>query len=282
MTAALTNGPIGFTDAQGKQIFIPLSVIYFDTAGAIKVDQWPPYKANKVNKTAVDAWLQYLSQSGVIVPDTAPAPKAAMLIKSKDPGTAGNSIHLAFSNITLDANNPGNSTLDATLSETNTYTGLKPSTIAGVIGTDAPTVGSQSGLVHLKGLTATALPKNGDYQLTGGTAVVAATKDIDKNSGSGAAFTVEAKRVGADGSNTKVTIKDVDTAAGTFTLIASWTKTLTGVKVSDIAAGCAYEVEISAPPGGVLAAPVAGTITLSGGADTQAATPASTVVLASQ
>jgi hypothetical protein len=217
-----------------------------------------------------------------MVPDTAPTPKPAMVIKSKDPGAAGNNIRIAFSNVTVDPDNPGNSTLAMAITETDTYTGLKPSTIAGVIGTET-TPGSKPGLVHLKASPAPALPKAGDYQLAGGGANPSSV-DIDKNTGSGAAFTLEAKRAGADGDKTKVTIKDVDAVAGTFTLIATWSKTTPSpIKVSDIPASSAYELDVTAPTGGVLAAPVAGNVTLSGGADTDtvAALPASTIVLAS-
>src|SRR5439155_26515985 len=108
---------------------------------------------------------------------------------------------------------PVNSTLDMVVTETNTDNGLKLATIARMLGTDAPPAGSQPVLVHLKGAGAPSLPKNNDYSLTGGAAGVAATKDIDKDTGGGVAFTVEAKREGADGNNTKVTIKDVDATA---------------------------------------------------------------------
>jgi hypothetical protein len=72
--------------------------------------------------------------------------------------------------------------------------------------------------------------------------------------------------------------------AGTFTLIAVWNKTTPApIKVSDIPATSAYELEVTAPPGGTLSAPVAGNVMLSGGADTDtvAALPASIIVLAS-
>ncbi|MDT7543575.1 MAG: hypothetical protein QOE33_3479 [Acidobacteriota bacterium] len=282
MTAALTNGPIGFTDASGKQVFIPLSSIYFDNTGAIKADQWGPYIAKKVDQASVNAWLQYLVLSGLIVPDTAPPPKAAMVIKSKDSGTAGNNIKIEFANVNVNANSPGDSKLDMAITETDTYVGLKPSTIASVLGTDTPSAGSQPGLVHLKGNAAPTLPDNGDYPLTKGGPAATAWADITKNGGGGTAFTLEAKRKGDDGNLTKVSIKKADPATGTFDLIATWSKSLVGVKVSDVPAGSGYELEVTAPPGGVLAAPVAGVVMLSGGADTQAATPASLTVLASQ
>jgi hypothetical protein len=39
------SGPIGFTDRQGKQQSIPLSLLYFDN-GVVKADKWPRYSDN--------------------------------------------------------------------------------------------------------------------------------------------------------------------------------------------------------------------------------------------
>jgi hypothetical protein len=121
------------------------------------------------------------------------------------------------------------------------------------------------------------LPKAGDYTLSGDPA----TKDIDKNAGAGVAFTVSAKSSGADGALTKATIKDIDSNANTFTLVATWAKTATGIQVTAVQTSFDYELTVSAPAGGKLAVPAAGTITLSGGTDAAAASSAAALIPAS-
>jgi hypothetical protein len=285
MTAALANGPVTFTDNAGRQVLVPNSAIYFDAGGKIQADKWPLYAANKA---LLDPWLNYLARSGAIVPDTTAPPKVAMVIKAADAGAAGNNIQVAFSNVQADANNPGNSKMDVTVTERNTYQGLKLNTIKSVIGTDT-TQGSQPGLVHLKGAAdPTDLPKEGDYQLQGGDDATpkAASKGVTKDAGGGDAFTLEAKRPGQDSNNIVVTVKDLDKTAGTFTLVAVYKRSSAAIKVSDFPAasptGYAYELAVTPPSGGALSAPAPGTVTLSGGSDQQAAASASASVVSGQ
>jgi hypothetical protein len=88
---------------------------------------------------------------------------------------------------------------------------------------------------------------------------------------SGTAFTLEAKKVGAEGNQ----ISAIVTPAGdgtSFTLAVSWTSKVTGVKASDLPtldtklAPLAWEVTVAKPASG-FAQPQAGTVTLSGGID---------------
>jgi hypothetical protein len=73
----------------------------------------------------------------------------------------------------------------------------------------------------------------------------------------------------------------VDSTARTFTLTATWAKIVTAIKLADLPAKLTgYLIEVSAPGGG-FSIPLPGTIQLSGGAPSAAATPAAATVLAS-
>jgi hypothetical protein len=111
-----------------------------------------------------------------------------------------------------------------------------------------------------------------------------AVLDVANNTG-GKAFTLESKGSDPDALLTKITIKDVNAADLTFTLIATWTKPTTSpIKASDIGATFTYEITVIPPTAGTLSPPAPGTITLSGGSDAVAvsvpATKASATVIA--
>lgn len=93
---------------------------------------------------------------------------------------------------------------------------------------------------------------------------------IPKDSGSGDAFEVTSRGGTPDAALTSVEIKDV--SGGKFTLIATWTKTSAGLAMNALAAAFAYGVAITAPASGFLA-PVAGKISLAGGADAVSVAP---------
>src|SRR5262249_22377317 len=160
---------------------------------------------------------------------------------------------------------PGSTKVDITVTATDTYTALTPATIGEVLGVDV-TPGTRPGLVQVKGAGPYALPKVKDYTLAGGNGGNA-TKDVDKRTGSGTAFTLEAKRAGADGNSIQVSIKDVNSTDQTFTLIASWSKSLAGVKLSDITADFGFLIKADPPIGGAFAPPAPATIVLVGGSD---------------
>jgi len=278
LTNAIGNSPVLFTDDGGKQVSIPLSVLQFDGA-TIKPDGWPPYSSlSSAEKQTITDWLNRLVQSGVIAPNPVPPPSAALVLTAQDPGATGNNIQVVFSKIVPDTTTPGNTKTDIAVSETDTYTGLTPATIGGVLGVGT-TAGQRPGLVHVKTAGAFVLPKAGDYTLAGGNGGKA-SKDIDKNSGAGAAFTLEAKRDGADGNSIKVTIKDVDATGQTFTLVAAWTKSAAGVKLSDITTSFGFLIKADPPSGGVFAPPAPTTVVLVGGADSTGAIGAKATVMA--
>jgi hypothetical protein len=92
---------------------------------------------------------------------------------------------------------------------------------------------------------------------------------------------VEAKKKGADGELIEVEIADVKEKGETFTLVARWEKTKEDKKVADIAGTTlfGYEIKISAPNGGALAPPQAGTFALTGGAEKQDPKPATAIIM---
>lgn len=276
MTAVLANSPVSFTDATGSQMSIPLSDIYFDSSGAIKADRWPPYPTGSSTfKNQVDAWLQYLVKKGDLVKDTAAPVPAAMLVEAKQAGATGNSVRLVVSNV---REVTGNEVFDVTVMETNTYTGLTPATIKNVIGTSAGG-GTQPGLVFVSSAGAPAMPAAvTDQALADSPTATAILKAAATT-----AFELTPKAAGTDGHLTKVTIKDVDATAGTFTLVAVWTKTATGIQPSAMLTDFDYELTISVPTGATaLAVPAPGAVVLSGGEDAQGPQRASAVLAANQ
>ncbi len=254
-TPALFNGPIDFTDpASGKQISLPLSSIYFD-GSSIKAEGG----LYTENQTVADPWLAYLSNSRLVVPDESPPAKPAMALTATNAGSSGNLIQITFSNF-QPAAAPADTKFDAVVTEVDTYTGLKPSTIQDVLGATGG-AGKQPGLVFVSAVSTDLPAPIVAGKLTG----TPASLDIPKNGG-GNAFTLQAKAGGADGALTTITIKDVNVPQSTFTLVATWTRTEKGIKASDMSK-FSYEIQVAAPNGATLTAPAPGTITLSGGSD---------------
>lgn len=285
-SAVLGNGPITLTAQDGKLLLIPLSALIFDATGSIKATKWPLYSKYQA---IVDPWLQYLVSIGALTPGTTAPPKPAMVIQAADPGLAGNNIQVVFSNIVPDPANPpdpAKTTFDATITETDTYPGLSfdsasLSFIKTVLGTEK-TNGAKPGLVHVLDADTPDLPKADLYLLTGGGAAKSSAK-VTKDP-SGTAFTVEAKKNSTEGNKTTVTISNVDATAKTFTLVATWTQSVTGIKLADLPGklnGGGYEINVNVPVGGSFAIPAPGPIELSGGADAMTASAASGIALAS-
>lgn len=284
-SAALGNGPVVLTAQDGKLLLIPLSALTFDATGNIQATKWPLYSTYK---TDIDPWLQYLVSIGSLIPAATPPPKPAMVIKAADAGAAGNNIQVVFSNIVPDPSDPTNAaktTFDATITETDTYAGISfdsasQSFIKTVLGTETVT-GTRPGLVHVKDADTPALPKAGAYPLGGGGASAKSSATVTKDP-FGTAFNVEAKKNGQDGDKTTVTISNVDATAKTFTLVAVWTQSVTGIKLADLPGKLAgYEITVNKPSGGDFAIPAPGPIGLSGGADAMAASTASGIALVS-
>lgn len=257
---AVSNGPIEITDNFGKQLSIPLSALYFDSAGSIKADHWPTYSATPSIQPAVNSWLGYLVDQGLLSPGAAPAPVPAFQLQARDAGSNGNFITVSFTNI-APAAKPADTKVDASVTETDTYTFLSPSTISGVLGASAGT-GTRPGLVFLASKNPS-LPVAGSGVLAGNPPQFVVP----------GAFTLQGVHSEADATLTTVTIQDVDASAQTFTLIVSWQKSATGVKLSDLDGQFKYVVDIIPPAGGFTVPPAAGVVTLAGGTDPVSITP---------
>lgn len=272
----VANGPISFSDAQGRAFTIPLALLYFDATGAIQADKWPLYGDHQA---LIDDWLPYLQDQGVIREGEASAPVEAMIVKAKTSGAAGNTILLSIENLHPD---PADNTImlfDATVTETNAYAGLAPDTVKTVVGAAAGG-GSRPGLVFVSSAGDPELPKAGDYPLAGGGAGVASTVDIPNQAETATAFSVSARADGAEGDNTTVTIEGVDAVASTFTLAAVWTKSAADLEAGELAAAFDYEIAVDPPAGGAVVVPAPGEYALNGGADAQDAKPASVTLVA--
>lgn len=270
-TPATAMGPLEFTD-EGEQFVIPLSALYFDSGVTLKTSS--PFYAK--HKHALDGWLAYLQNSGLVTPAPVAPPAPAMVITAADKGSAGNDIVIAFANVHEDPNTH-NTVFDATLTHTDTYPGLAPDTVGDVLGTSKGT-GTRKGLVFVSSGGTPTQPANGSYPLSGGPP---ATADISDGQ-SGTAFSVTTRSNDADSANTMVEITAADDVSNpdTFTLTATWSKQVTGIEVGDLEGSFASEITVDAPPGGQLLPPAPGTVSLRGGSDVTGPTAASVTVSA--
>jgi hypothetical protein len=287
----LGHGPLEYTDpVTGKQVSIPLTALFFDpTKGnqlAIDSTKWPDPSTTTINLPGfIQAFLKDLVQQQLVIPAPVPAPKQSMVLTASSPGSTGNSIKITIT--TTPKPDPTQSTFDVKVEESDTYTGLTLATIAGVLGTDKA-AGSIPGLLHIvQGtLAASGLPgaTASPVALAVGGGGPSAQAVLNNNAKTPAPFvTVEAKKPGADGALTTVSIANVDTTKNTFDLTAFWTKTVTGCTLATLLtnlAGLSYEIGVSPPLGGIFSVPVSGVVTLSGGADGSSPTAASAIVFA--
>ncbi|HEX2039864.1 MAG TPA: hypothetical protein VHF47_09060 [Acidimicrobiales bacterium] len=270
-TPAVLSAPIGFVDSQGKEHLIPAAALSFDASNALQLAYGPLTGADLADATT---FLEHLVSQGVIVAAAKPPPKVGLVITAKDPGSQTNNITLSVTAVHDDPTDATTKLFTATVTETDTYTGLTPATLASVIGSTAGG-GTRPGLVFVTTATPAA-PKNGTYTL-GGTGPY--TADVLKADNT-TAFTLEGKANDAEAKRTTVSVVN-DATGGTFTLTATWTKTATDIKVGDLAATFAYEITVAPAPGAAaLAVPAPGTVQLSGGSDAAAARPASASVVA--
>jgi YD repeat-containing protein len=273
---AVSGNPLSFITSDGKQLWIPLTALYYDAAGALKAERWPLYTANQA---AVDPFLRRLAASRDIVPGPEPTVKPAFKATAVTAGASGVSINIVVANVTPNVATPASSTADVAVTETDTYTALKPDTIVEVLGNSA-TTGKRAGLAFVSSSGTVALPKAGSYTFAAASAGDPAKANIAKQTGSGNAFTLQARSNDAAGALTTAEIKDVDTTAQTFTLVLGWSKAVTATAIDALAAPFAYVVTI-APPDGGYRAPANGTVGLVGGSDmfTANAAQASATVL---
>lgn len=275
---AATN-PLSFMTNDGNHLMIPISALYFDSGGALKADRWPLYTANQA---AVDPFLAGLRASGALKPGPEPPAKPAMKVTAVTKGATGVVIEIEIANVTANPTTPASSTADVKITETNTFTALPLTALIATLGSTAAN-GTRPGLVFASSAGPAILPKAGVYQLAIGAPGQPAKVDVDKNTGTGAAFTLESRSNDAASALTKAEVKNVDATNNTFTLIVTWTKSVTATVMSALAAAFAYVVVI-APPDGGFRAPNPGKVSLVGGSDavSASAVPQSATVLSSQ
>jgi len=282
-TAVTGNGPLEFTDSNGHQISIPLSALFFDASGTLQIDSvW----GTASGLQAGQGLLAYAQTEKLITPAPAAAPFPAMVIKAADPGTGGNNISVTISNVTPAAD-PTQTTFTIAVTETDTYDGLTAATIQATLGSSTVsgstlvfgTAGSSPGLVQVEAGVgdATGTPDAVAKNLVGNPAELA----VDGEGSPALVFTLLAKKSGADGALTNVVIApDVSspptTGPGTFSLVASWTKTVNNVSLATLATSIqnqlGYLITVSLPASGAYSVPAVATSTLSGGTS---GTPAS-------
>lgn len=272
----VANGPVNFTDAQGRAISIPLVLLAFDADGIISAESWPPHAEYG---DPLYKWLEHLQEQGFLREGESPPQLEAMIVTAKTPGAAGNTILLDIDNVRPDPADASVTIFDAVVTETNAHSGLTPETLKAVVG-EAAGGGSSPGLVFVSSTGDPEMPRAGEYPLTGGGATAASDVEIPNEDESATAFTLSARSVGEAGDNTTVTIEEVDAAASTFTLVATWTDDASGLEPGELEAEFAYEITVAPPDGGALAAPAAGEYALGGGADAQGAKAASVTLIA--
>jgi len=276
-TQVTGNGPLEFTNANGRQVSIPLSALYFDQNGTLQVDStWAAASGLKAGSGV----LGYAQSEGLIKPAPAPPPFAAMLIKAAGPGAGGNNIKITISDL-APATDPTQTTFSITVTETDTYSGLTASTIESTLGSSTVSgstlvpvkTGSSPGLVQVE---SGSVDTNGfplaisNASLNGDPAELA----VDGDGSPAVVFTLLAKQAGADGANTLVDISPNSTSpptstAPTFTLTASWSRMINDVTLATLASTVqsefGYEIAVSLPGSGAYSVPAAATSMLSGG-----------------
>jgi hypothetical protein len=265
------TGPVELL-AGTQQISLPLTALYFED-GELKA-AGPLYTAHQAD---VDTWLQYLSDQGLITAAATPPPKQALLITAKNTGSQGNDIRIALSNVRQDPSDATKQIFDATLTQTDQYSGLTKDAIKAVLGATASfTDGSRPGLVYVSSAGTPDVPKAGTYA-PNNTFVVKVPKD-----GGGNAFELT-YRVQDSAATATVEIADVSTDEGTFSLVATWAKTAAGIHVTALGTSFSDHIAVTKPEGGAATdgdVPAPGTVVLAGGADAASAQKASAAVAA--
>lgn len=267
----LGNGPVTFTDSNGKQISIPLSALKFDENDTLIVDEskWSPYASYPADaKALINTLLTHLTTNQFVVPAPEEALKPAMTVKAVNPLGVGNQIKVDITLETKDAD-PTKTVFTITVTETDTYTDLTTDTIASVLGTEEK-VGTQPGLVVVGDSPSPyELPQEGEYELSnGGTDAVAST-DIPKSgdeTGDEIAFTLKAKHPGEDGDLIQVAIT-AGSNTNQFNLTCTWTKSLTDMTLISLPANLSalgYVVMLGYPSEGAFSVPKAGSYFLKG------------------
>jgi hypothetical protein len=281
--AALGNGPIEITDANGALVSIPVSALFFDS-GTLKA-RGTRYAANKA---AFDALLAYLALEGIVKPSAvAVAAAPAAVVTAKKKGKAGNDIQVVIANPRQDPADNTRTIFDATVTQTDRYRDISPLALEDLLGGSA-TTGSLANAVFLQSTSSTAasgatpativLPKVGVVAATGATAEAT----VPRATGAGNAFKLRFRN---PDTAAVMTVEITDVAATTFGMVVTWTKSVTGIAIGDLGttANFGNVIDVAGPPpagGTPTIAPAAGTVVLTGGADAAAATNAAGTVLA--
>jgi hypothetical protein len=246
---------VAFTDANGAQHEIPLSLLQF-TDNGLSAAKWPPYAAYQA---IVDPWLASLVAQGLLQAGPAPSGKPALLIEARQDATGGDAVSVAFANPDATAD-----TVDVTVSSDQRWTLLTPATIDGVLGETAG-AGSQPGLVILTAPPAGTMPAAGEVAGTGDP-----LEFVVPDQSGGTAFTLapiyDDASEAADAALLKVTVAP-DPTNSWFDLEAQWSKAVAGVKTGDLVSAnpFAFLVSFAAPSGGLIGPPDAGAVNLQGG-----------------
>jgi hypothetical protein len=287
MSTVLANGPVAYTDSTGEQVLISLSALSFDASGSLVLTGWPPYSNYTAGEQKViSAWLNSLIASGDLRPAPDAPPRPAMLVQAVDAGAAANNISIAVSAVTPNAD-PTQTTFTITVTETEVYQRVTAATLAGVLGTDThPASGSAQqptlAVVVDGSVVAAGVPDVTKSPYTfPAPAVGQASKVNVVDTTPATIFTLQAKKIGSDGTKTTATISNV--VAKVFDLQLQWTKQATGVTVLNAASkmlDLGYEITATAPGGGAFLVPAAKTTTLSGGTDGASPLTASAVLVA--
>ena len=271
-TPATGNGPFEFTSASGRHISIPLSAFSFDASNNIVVN--PAWSA-VLGAQPGSSFLAYALQEGMIAPAALSSPFPAMIIRAADPGAGGNNISITVAVSTSTASPPNDDPTQVpfslTVTETDVYTGLTAATIESVLGSSAVS-GTSPGLVQV--LSGSVDTVGEPIATTGVLHGASAQLDVDGTGSPALVFTLVAKKNAADSTLTNVTVTpdggSPPSPNPTFTLLATWTKTVSGITLSDLdslaSSDLGYEIKVSKPSSGAYSVPAPGVTRLSGGA----------------
>ena len=246
---------VAFTDTNGAQHEIPLSLLQFTDAG-LSAANWPPYADYQA---IVDPWLASLVAQGLLQAGAAPSGKPALMIEARQDAAAGNAVSVTFANPDATAD-----TVDVTVGSDQRWTLLTPANIDGVLGETAG-AGSQPGLVILAGPPAGTMPAAGAVAMSG-----TPPQFVVPDQEGGTAFTLapifDDASDAADAALITVAVTP-DPTDSWFSLEVQWSKTAIGVKTGDLvnANPFAFLVSFTAPSGGLIGPPSAGAINLQGG-----------------
>jgi hypothetical protein len=201
----------------------------------------------------------------------------AVVLTAADAGSPGNDIFFWLQNVVADPD-PMKSRLSVVLVDLHTYTGLTLATIQSKLA-------ASTGLVHVVGsVTAGLAPQAVSVALQGGDANKKATAAVTNVQG-GTAFTLEAKKAGAAGNNTSVTISNVNAATATFDVSVRYTALVNSITLGDLAKNSnenlAYDVTVG-PPSSGFAIPMVSITQLSGGTDGSSPARATATIFAQQ